>query len=233
MKRRRYLLVDDNPDFLDNVAEILTDHGAEVSIASGGASALEQVKATRFDAIVTDMRMPEMTGDQFVHALRELDNDVPVVLLTAFSNDQQLHAARKDGLLAVLHKPHQVQNLISVLDAARRGVVMVVEDDPGLRENLIEVLAHRGLTVVAAAMVRDVDALGVAPFVAVVDLHVPGGRPGAALERVSERFPDAQTIVITAFSDDAPPSVECYTKPFDTSMLVARIESLRPSSGSP
>jgi two-component system, response regulator PdtaR len=224
---RHYLLVDDNLEFLDNIAEILIDHGARVTLAQDGRGALEHVKATRFDAIVTDMRMPEMTGDQFVHALRALDNDVPVVLLTAFSNDQQLQAAQRDGLLAVLSKHQHVTNLLSVLDTARRGTVMLIEDDSALRDNLVEVLTKRGLTVVAVAMVREVDAAGVAPFVAVVDLHVPGGVPGAALERVVSRFPKAQPIVITAFAEESPPSIECFAKPFNTSQLIARIESLQ------
>jgi two-component system, response regulator PdtaR len=227
MTHRHYLLVDDNLEFLDNVAEILVDHGARVTLAQSGRSALEHVKTTRFDAIVTDMRMPEMTGDQFVHALRTLDNDVPVVLLTAFSNDQQLQAAQRDGLLTVLSKHQHVTNLISVLDAARRGTVMLVEDDSALRDNLVEVLTRRGLTVVALSKVRDVDAAGVVPFVALVDLHVPGGVPGAALERVANRFPAAQAIVITAFVEESPTSLECFAKPFDTARLVARIESLQ------
>jgi CheY-like chemotaxis protein len=223
---RTYLLVDDNADFRENLAEILLDHGAQVQVANDGAEALELVRATRFDAIVTDMRMPRMSGAEFLHALREIDNDVPVVLLTAFSNEVQLRAARGDGLLAVLSKPQPMPRLISVLDNAQRGTVAVVDDDQALCENLTEVLNGRGLTVVAARALTDVEAFGVRPFAALVDLHMPGSKPGAALEQMVRRFPQARTIVITAFSGDAPPSVECFTKPFDTSVLIDRLEAL-------
>ncbi len=223
---RTYLLVDDNADFRENLAEILLDHGAQVQMASDGAEALELVRTTRFDAIVTDMRMPKMSGAEFLHALRVIDNDVPVVLLTAFSNEVQLRAARGDGLLAVLSKPQPMPRLISVLDGARRGTVAVVDDDPALCENLTEVLNGRGLTVVAARALTEVDAIGVEPFATLVDLRMPGGEPGAALQQVVQRFPQAHTIVITAYAGEAPPSVECLAKPFDTSMLIDRLEAL-------
>jgi CheY-like chemotaxis protein len=223
---RSYLLIDDNAEFRENLAEILVDHGAQVTLASGGEQALELVRTTRFDAIVTDMRMPKMSGAEFVHALRAIDNDVPVVLLTAYSNELQLRAARGDGLLAVLSKPQPMPRLLAVLDGARRGTVAVVEDDSALCENLTEVLNGRGLTVVSARALNDVALFGVTPFAALVDLHVPGGEPGAALERFVARYPQTPTIVITAFAGEAPAAAECFRKPFDTARLIERLEDL-------
>lgn len=233
MTGRRYLLVDDNAEFLENLAEILRDLGAEVDCAPDGEAALRAVAAARYDAVVTDMRMPGMSGAQLLHRLRALDGGVPVVLLSAFAQDAQVTDARRDGLLAVLSKPQQVPKLLSLLSRARRGGVVLVEDDAALCDNLAEVLAARGITVVTAGHVAEVDAIGVAPVAALVDLKVPGGDPGAALESVRRRFPGTPTVLITAFGDEAPSlgRAEVFHKPFDTGALVARIEELFAAMG--
>lgn len=224
---RRYLLIDDNPEFLENVAEILSDTGAEIKCATDGLAALHLVKTHSFDAIVTDMRMPGMSGTELVAQLREVDPGVPVVLLSAYSQDTQLRDARRRGLLAVLSKPHQMSRLIELLTAARRdATVILVEDDVALCDNLSEALATRGLTVCSANSVSEVAALGVKPFAALVDLHVPGSRPGDSVARVRECFPGTPTFIITAFAEEAHECDELFCKPFDTSRLVARVEAL-------
>jgi CheY-like chemotaxis protein len=224
---RCYLLIDDNREFLENVAEILRDTGAEVHLAEDGFVALDLVRARRFDAVVTDMRMPGMTGAELVHELRVVDPGLPVILLSAFSQDAQLRDARRSGLLAVLSKPQQMPRLIELLGSARRGGTLVlVEDDPALAENLTEALSARGLSVATAANLGEVDRLGVAPFVALVDLRVPGGTFGESLDRVRSRFPGTPTVVITAYSEREVDCTALFHKPFDTGELVAQVEAL-------
>lgn len=232
MSGRRYLVVDDNVAFAENLAEILRDEGALVDCAPDGDAALAAVALARYDAVVTDLRMPGMTGAQLLRRLRAVDAEVPVVLLSAFASDAQVSAARRDGLLAVLSKPQQVPQLLAILARARRGGVVLVEDDAALCDNLAEVLAARGITVVTAGHLAEVEAIGVTPVAALVDLKVPGGAPGAALESVRRRFPNTPTVVITAFGDAAP-GHEVFRKPFDTGALVARIEELFAALGGP
>lgn len=224
---RSYLLIDDNREFLENVAEIIRDTGASVQIAEDGMTGLELVRTRRFDAVVTDMRMPGMSGAEFLHQVREFDRGVPVILLSAFSQDAQLKDARRDGLLAVLSKPHQMERLLDLLANARRDAALVlVEDDAALADNLTEALAARGLTVCTASNLREVDQLGVQPFAALVDLRVPGGAFAESIDRVRTRFPDTPTLVITAFADQDVGCLEMFRKPFDTGALVERIEAL-------
>ena len=94
---RRYLLVDDNLAFAENLAEILRDGGAEVNVAGSGTQALELARATKFDALVTDMRMPVMSGARLVHEIRRVDPGVPVIVVTAYTGENDLVAAREEG----------------------------------------------------------------------------------------------------------------------------------------
>src|SRR5579859_2009935 len=117
---RSYLIVDDNTAFAENLAEILTDAGDEAVIAPSGEGAIELVRARRFDALLCDMRMPDMGGAEVVHRLRRIDPGLPAIVITAYTTDDQLVAAWREGLLAVLPKPVPVPRLLDLLRVARR-----------------------------------------------------------------------------------------------------------------
>jgi two-component system, response regulator PdtaR len=226
---RHYLLIDDNEAFAENLAEILRDTGASVDVANDGFKALSLVKTTRYDALVTDMRMPGMTGAEVLREIRRFDPGVPAVLLSAYSLSEQLRMARRDGLLAVLSKPQQIPRLLKILAAARRdGAVLLVEDDVALADNLSEALCERGLTAVTAGELKELQSIQATPFAALVDLRLPDARFGEALLAVETRWPRTPAIVMTAFGQEAAAvgAKECVHKPFDTATVLARLEAL-------
>ena len=228
--RSHYLLVDDNSLFAENLAEIIQDAtGAVVDIAAGGPAALERAAGTRYDAIVSDMRMPVMGGAELVHRVRRIDPGVPAVVVTAYTNDDDLEAARHEGLLAVLPKPTPIPQLLELLSVARRdGLVALVEDDRALSDNISEALRSRGFATVTAASVLETERLGdVHPFAALVDLRVPGGPDGQAMERLAEKFPGLPMLVMTGHDVEPPrPHQALYRKPFNTAEMVAALERL-------
>jgi CheY-like chemotaxis protein len=226
---RRYLLVDDNREFADNLAEILREGGAEAEVALGGTEALDQVRRGRFDAVVTDMRMPAMGGAVLLRELRRADPGLAAVVVTAHAADADVVAAWREGLLGVLPKPVPVERLLELLGTARRdGLVVVVEDDAALQDDLCEALRVRGFAAVAAASVLEAGRLeGLRPFCALVDIRVPGGPDGEAMRRLSERFPGLPMLVVTGLAGAAPlPSRGVFRKPFDTAALLEAVELL-------
>jgi CheY-like chemotaxis protein len=232
---RRYLIVDDNREFAENLAEILRDQGDEVAIAGGGREALGLAGQGRFDAVLTDMRMPLMGGAELVHEIRRIDPGVAAMVVTAHVGDEALEAARREGLLAVLPKPVPIGRLLELLAAARRdGLVVIVEDDQKLSDNLCEALRGRGFAAVTAASVLETERLGrVRPFCALVDLRVPGGPDGEAMRRLVLRYPGLPVIVMTGVLGSTlplPPQA-LFTKPFDTSALLAAVERLHQPAG--
>ena len=148
---RRYLIVDDNRAFAENLAEILRDRGDEVAVAEDGSSALQLARGTTFDAILTDMRMPLMGGAELVHEIRRVDPGAAAMVITAYVADDDLEAARREGLLAVLPKPVPAGRVLELLGRARRdGLVVVIEDDPGMSDTLCDVLRSHGFAAVAS-----------------------------------------------------------------------------------
>ncbi len=227
---RRYLVVDDNEAFAENLAEILGDRGAAVDIASGGSRALELASSTRYDALLSDMRMPVMSGAELVHRVRRADPGVPAIVITAYTNDDDLAAARQEGLLAVLPKPAPIGRLVELITAARRdGLVAIIEDDPHMADNLSEILRQYGFGTVTAASVLETERLGdVRPFAALVDLRVPGGADGVAMTRLAKKYPGLPMFVVTGHASIAPPEPHAgvFEKPFDTNELTAALQRL-------
>lgn len=233
---RTYLIVDDNEDFAENLAEIVRDLGDEVVVAVNGREAVERARERSFDAILTDMRMPLMGGAEVVHEIRRLDPGAPAMVITAHAGDDAIEAARQEGLLAVLPKPVDVRRLLELLGAAQRdGLVAVVEDDVRLSDNLCEALRTRGFAAVTASSVTETERLGpVQPFCALVDLRMPGGPDGEAMRRLARKFPGLPMIVVTGYETVPPePHQAFFTKPFDTRDLLAAIERLHRSRPGP
>ena len=227
---RRYLIVDDNVAFAENLAEIIADAGAgEAVVTDSGPRALERAGSERFDALLSDMRMPVMSGAELVHRIRKVDPALPAIVITAYTADNDLEAARQEGLLGVLPKPVPVPRLLELLGGARRnGIVALVEDDVELADNLSEALRMHGFASVTAHSVTETERLGVTPFAALVDLRLPGGADGEAMRRLAAKFPGLPMVVITAHGGREPPlpSAAYFEKPFDTGALIAVLERL-------
>jgi DNA-binding NtrC family response regulator len=226
---RRYLIVDDNVAFADNLAEILRDDGAEAVVVAEAAEALEAVRSTRFDALVTDMRMTEMNGARLVHEIRAVDRGVPAIVVSAYIGEGDLVAARDEGLLAVLPKPAPIPRLLELLRGARRnGLVAVVEDDCVLADILTEALRDRGFSAVTARSVTETGRLrGVKPFAALVDVRVAGG-DGEALRAVLRQNPSLPVLAMTGFGEAnvvAEP-IHTFEKPFSAEKVIQVLEEL-------
>jgi CheY-like chemotaxis protein len=98
----RVLLVDDDPSVLRACGSVLKHHGATVETAPNGKEAAERVKAHSFDVIVSDISMPEMTGIEFLKAVRAHDIDVPVILMTGEPTMESTARAIEYGARRVL-----------------------------------------------------------------------------------------------------------------------------------
>jgi CheY-like chemotaxis protein len=224
---RRYLIVDDNIAFAENVAEILEDAGAKVDVVSSGARALELIDQHRYDVLVSDMKMPIMNGAELVHHIRRIDPGLPAIVMTAYTHDDDLQAARFEGVLAVLPKPAPIGLLLELCGVARRdGLVALVEDDRSLADNLCEALAIRGYSAMLAASLVETKQLGaVRPFAALVDLRIPGGPDGAAMSQLAVKFPGLPLFVVTGCAEVAPPEPHAglFYKPFVTPVLMDAI----------
>jgi EAL domain-containing protein (putative c-di-GMP-specific phosphodiesterase class I) len=114
----RILLADDEPEIRRAYERVLKRAQIDVVTAADGASALAAVREQPFDAIVSDISMPGLTGLQLLRAVRERDLDVPVILMTGGSALRIATEAVQYGATRVLLKPVESQLLIDTVQRA-------------------------------------------------------------------------------------------------------------------
>ncbi len=112
----RVLVVDDNTELAENLAEILSDAGHDTWVASSAAAALAFGEC--FDFALLDVRMDGMDGVELLAALRRRCPQTVCVMMTAFSRDERLDAARTLGARQVLHKPVCLDELLNLMHPA-------------------------------------------------------------------------------------------------------------------
>src|ERR671931_2961361 len=112
----RVLLVDDDPSVLFALKEVVQARGWEPLLARSGAEALALVD--RADAVVTDFAMPEMDGMELLRAIRDRDESVPVILLTAHGSERLAVRAIRAGAYEYVTKPFEVDDLALALGRA-------------------------------------------------------------------------------------------------------------------
>jgi two-component system, NtrC family, response regulator HydG len=115
---RTVLIVDDKEMMRDSVAQTLQRADFDVALAADGPSALEWCRTRRPDALITDMRMPGMTGLELIEQIRRLDEDVPIIVMTAFGTIETAVRAMKLGAFDYLTKPFEGDELIIAVKRA-------------------------------------------------------------------------------------------------------------------
>jgi len=118
MSESTVLLVDDEADFVEVLAERLEARGLAVDTAENGEVALEKAQARPFDAILLDMAMPGMDGIQTLKGLLQINPDLQVILLTGRATLGQAVQAMKLGALDLLEKPVEIETLVARIEEA-------------------------------------------------------------------------------------------------------------------
>jgi len=126
--RPTILIVDDEPAQRELLARCLLEWGFDTVQAEEGEEALDVIDDRHVDMVISDVRMPGMTGLELVSAIRETSVALPVLVITAFPDIRQAVDAVKDGALDYLAKPIDLDELRDLVAAAlgtRRA-----DDDP-------------------------------------------------------------------------------------------------------
>ena len=178
-RRKRLLVVEDNPAEQLSIRELLGDEDIDVAIATTGSEALAAIQVEPYDCVVLDLRLPDMSGFEVLERLRDTSelSDMPIVVFTgkelSSEEDARLHELARsvvvkgvesperllDETALFLHRviadlPPQKQNMLDRLhrsdDALVGKKVLVVDDDVRNIFALSSVLERRGMTVLTA-----------------------------------------------------------------------------------
>jgi len=122
------LVVDDKEMMRDSVGSTLTRAGFTVRTATDGRGALKEIASRRPDAVITDLSMPGMSGVDLLGEVRALDDDLPVVLMTAFGTVETAVEAMKRGAFDYITKPFEGDEMIIAVKRAIAHAKVVREN---------------------------------------------------------------------------------------------------------
>jgi len=115
-RTKRILVVDDDPDIRQVLLDRMSSFGYVVETATDGRDALDAVQRGRFDGMLLDMLMPGIGGLEVLRRTRVSHPDLPVVVVTALSVQQQATQAVAEGARAYLLKPFDASQLKQVVE---------------------------------------------------------------------------------------------------------------------
>ena len=231
----RVLVIDDDRDHAESIADILSMRGHSVEAAFSGEQGVEIFRQEDFDIVFMDVKLPGMNGVETFFEFKKIRPDARVMMMTGFSVEQLITQALENGALGVLRKPFAIQDLLHVLDQIKpRGMVLVADDDPDFSASLAPILTQHGYRVVTAstgaealakASEAEVDCL-------VLDLSMPLLTGIDVYRKLKAAGKELPTIFITGLPGERINAVSelhsdngVLMKPFDPSDLLRAIES--------
>lgn len=243
-ERLRILIVDDDRRMAGTLVDILRAKDYEAEAAYSGREALDKLKesraegATPFGCVLTDVKMPEMNGTELHSAIKAIDPDLPVVLMTAYVANALIDEAIDSGAVASLSKPLDIHMLLSFFSTlSRECSILVVDDDPAFCKTMGDVLRNKGFAVVEVVDANDWEE-NVEPEgqIVLLDMKLNGVNGLDILKQMREKHPGLPVILVTGHRQEMGSLIEaalgisayaCLYKPLEIDKLLGLLAGLR------
>jgi DNA-binding NtrC family response regulator len=138
--KEKVLIVDDEPEFLEALAERMGNRGLEVQTSTSAKDALNKVESEEFDAVLLDLKMPGIDGLSALKLIKEKKPEMQVILLTGHATLQKGIEAMKLGATDFLEKPADIDTLTEKIQKAhaRKIIVVAKKTEEKIREIMAE-----------------------------------------------------------------------------------------------
>ncbi|MDH5751777.1 MAG: response regulator [Deltaproteobacteria bacterium] len=235
---RKILVVDDDLDLAESVAEILELQGYQASIAENGQEALRLFSREKYSLVLVDVKMPGISGVEVFLRMFQANKEIPVLLMSAFSEKDLLEQAVREGVSVVVPKPFNPEHILRMVDVLLKGKsgarLLVMDDDRDHLASTSEVLLSRGYRVDMAltgqealkkAGSRNYDLL-------LLDFVLDDMTGGEALSRLRSQGVQAPVCFMTAFLEEMKKKTaaldmrDVLRKPFKPELLVSTVDEI-------
>jgi DNA-binding response OmpR family regulator len=233
MKSGYVLVVDDQMELAENIAEVLQGIGFETEVALSAEAALERIARGGITAVVTDYKLPGKTGAQLIEELRRRGLRLPVLMMSAYTDEMTMDRARSAGAWLFLPKPVPLPTLISAFEslARRPAAPLLVDDEEKLAQNLAEALIAAGHEVVVSHTVADALSHNRRLQTAVLDYRLPDGSGIDLARELRARDPSIQILFISGYATDLDRQIgrdlgaaETLEKPVETGKVLSWVQ---------
>lgn len=125
----KILAVDDEPDMLKLLSMIIREKTPyEVVTTNNPLEALELAKQGGFDIVVADLKMPGLDGIELLEAIRGINEDTPVIIITAYGSTESAIEAMQKGAFDFITKPFRKEQILYTIDRALKWVKLQKEN---------------------------------------------------------------------------------------------------------
>jgi len=138
----KVLIIDDEQEFTQALAERMTNRGMTVSTSSSAIEGLQNVEEHSFDVVVLDLQMPEMDGIETLKILKKKNPELQVILLTGHATVEKGIEAMKLGAMDLLEKPADMTTLTEKIKKAQAKKMILVEKKA--EERIRDIMETRG-----------------------------------------------------------------------------------------
>ena len=240
-EKLKILAVDDNKEFCQSVADVLELKDYEVVTAEDGFKALELVKQNGFDLVLMDVRMPVMDGVETFKKVKEIAPGTPVIMVTAYTVEDLIRDALREGAFGSLKKPLDFDELFQIIEqatAANGAMILIADDDENLCATVKDVLDDKGYrTSVAYDGNKAVEKAWKNNFdIMLIDLKMPALNGLETYLAIRDFRPNVVSIMITGYRQEMSELVQqalqesayaCLEKPIDMDELISLLKQVR------
>ena len=119
------LVVDDDPYVLESVSALLKEYGYSVTSCKNAKDAINRFQQDKIDVVLTDIKMPQISGIELLKKLRDINTDIPVILMTAYAQIDVAIDGIKHGAFDFIIKPYKLEHLIYSVEKAVRYMNLI------------------------------------------------------------------------------------------------------------
>jgi len=142
MSNAKVLIVDDEEEFSEVLAERLSSRGFEVDVAKDGMEAIRKVKTEKYEAVILDFAMPGLNGIETLDILLDKEPDLQVILLTGQASLENGVEALKLGAQDVLQKPADINKIVKKIKEAETNKMLIISQKN--EEKIKEIMESKG-----------------------------------------------------------------------------------------
>jgi DNA-binding response OmpR family regulator len=238
-KKPRILIVDDDSMMAKTIADIIKTKGFEAVVAGSASEALDNILAFSFDGVISDIKMPEVNGTDLYRTIKKIQPDLPVVLMTAYSDDNSVKEGLEEGAIAVLSKPLDMNALLSFCFSLEKKLsVVIVDDDPKFCITLGQILRVSGFSEIQVTDPRKVLTFldkGNGVDIVILDMKLGEVNGLSVLENIRQHNPVIPVILVTGYREEMARFIknglsigayDCLYKPFNIEDLLGRLNEI-------
>ena len=238
MKIIKILIVDDDEDHADGLADFIELHGCLPTVAYTGEEAVRKFASGRFDLVFLDFKLPGMNGVEVLRAIRGIDPEVKAIMMTGFMVQDLNQQIGETDILEVLQKPLSLEVLMELVNNCRpEKTVLVADDDSDFTESIGSLLEGHGYRILSAGTAAEILKIATANPVdlLLLDLRLDGDHGLHVYEELVARGLKIPTIIVTGFAKEeieAVAKLHAYSvdrllsKPFAPEALLLAMEEV-------